>query len=78
MKKLLRHNKIWIVYKPGTKVSVRYYSMSDKKEVFFKDWVVSSFHAKGTTLNIMNPVNKEVRKLKRVLILEINNIEIYL
>jgi hypothetical protein len=78
MKKLLHHSKLPIVCKPGAKVSIRYYSMSDQKEITFEDWVVSSFHSKGTTLNIMNPVNNEVRKLTRILILSVNNAEIFI
>ena len=78
MKKLLHHSRLPIVCAPGSKVTLRYYSLSDRTEIVFENWVVSSWHAKGTTLNVRNPINNEVRKLKRVLILSVNNVEIYI
>ena len=75
---LLHHSRLQNLLQIGKVVTIRYFSHKEGKEILFKDWIITSVYSKGGSVNIMNPVNKEVRKLTRLFILYVNDIEIIL
>ena len=56
--------------------SFKYVKRSTGEIITLTDWVCTSWHSDGNTLNVRNPVNNEVRKLRRDLIIEFNDYEI--
>lgn len=56
--------------------SLKYVKRSTGQVIFMDNLVCSSFHSEGQTLNVLSLTSKEVRKLRRVLIVEFNGITV--
>lgn len=64
-----------LLMKPGAELSIRYVKR-DGTIITLTKWVVTSFHSAGTTVNMMNPENRQTRKLRRIRIIELNGVEV--
>jgi len=73
--KVIHRRYLHLLMKPGATVSLRYVK-SDGSIISLDSWAVTSFHCAGNTVNVMNPLNHEVRKLRRIRIIELNGVEV--
>lgn len=78
MKKTLHHRHLNSLIDDNgkTSFSLKYVKRSTGEIITLKGWVCTSWHSEGDTLNVRNPENGEVRKLRRDLIIEFNGREI--
>ncbi len=60
----------------GKLITLKYRERSTGHLITFEKWTCTSWHSEGRTLNVLNPDNGQVRKLRRILIVEFNGIEV--
>jgi hypothetical protein len=78
MGKMIHISKLYLLVEEGSGklISLKYRKRSTGEMITLVDWTCTSWHSSGRTLNVMNPVNKEVRKLRRALITHFNGVEV--
>lgn len=83
MSKLIKQSRIWEMMertgKDGKRLPFQIKFVKENGEIReYKSCVLTSFHSAGDTLNVMPEGEFFPRKIRRITIIEFNNIRVYL
>lgn len=83
MSKLIKQSRIWEMMertgKDGKRLPFQVKFVKENGEIReYKSCVLTSFHSAGDTLNVMPEGEFFPRKIRRITIIEFNNIRVYL
>lgn len=83
MSKLIKQSRIWDIMErtgaDGSRLPFQIKFVKENGEIReYKRCVLTSFHSAGDTLNVMPDGEQYPRKIRRVTIIEFNNIRVYL
>jgi hypothetical protein len=76
--KYIKSSALWHLCREGAEVNILYCEKGTGMLTAFNKWVVSSWHSRGSTLNLRNPQTSEYRKLRRILIVRFNGVKVIL
>lgn len=83
MSKLIKQSKLWEMMErtdqAGNLLPFQVKFVKDNGEIReYRQCVLTSFHSAGTSLNVLPAGESVPRKIRRVTIIEFNNIRVYL